>query len=259
MQAGAMHVLIATPCFGAMVHQTYMLSILRLMASPLCGQVRFTLDMLGHDSLITRSRNTLVARFLAQAEATHLLFVDADIGFEPEQLARMLAFDEPVVAGMYPLKVLHWAGAGARLRHGEPAPAAPLLYVGEPCQGVEAERRGEFITARHAGTGFMLLRRDALEAMVRGYPETRYGGIDAYSPGSGEAGPHYALFDCMVAPETGQYISEDWTFCRRWRALGGKVWLDTLGSLTHVGAHEYVGQPALRFGAPDVATLSPAA
>ena len=242
-----MHVLIATPCFGAMVHQTYMLSILKLLCSPLAQRVQFTLEMLGHDSLITRSRNSLVARFLAHPTATHLLFVDADIGFEPEQLDRMLAFAQPVVAGIYPLKLLHWQTAAARQAAGEPAAAAPLLYVGEPCEGAEAERDAGFITAKHAGTGFMLLRRDALDRMVLAYPETRYSGIDAYNPASTEGSPHYALFDCMIAPESGRYISEDWTFCRRWRGIGGKVWLDTLGSLTHVGAHDYVGQPALRF------------
>ncbi len=242
-----MNVIIATPCFGAMVHQAYMLSILKLLCSPLAQRVPFGLEMLGHDSLITRSRNTLVARFLANTAATHLLFVDADIGFEPDQLDRMLAFDQPVVAGMYPLKVLHWQDAAARQRAGEPAAAAPLLYVGEPCRGAEAERDGGFITARHAGTGFMLLRRDALERMAAAYPETRYRGVDAYNPAAAEGTPSYALFDCMISPETGQYISEDWTFCHRWRAIGGKVWLDTLGSLTHVGAHDFVGQPSLRF------------
>ncbi len=242
-----MHVVIATPCFGAMVHQAYMLSVLRLLCSPLAQRVQFTLEMLGHDSLITRSRNTLVARFLAHPGATHLLFVDADIGFEPEQLERMLAFDQSVVAGIYPLKVLHWQAAPARQRAGEPADAAALLYVGQPCEGAAAERNGGFITAQHAGTGFMLLRRDALERMVQAYPETRYRGVDAYSPAAAEGTPSHALFDCMISPESGQYISEDWTFCHRWRAIGGKVWLDTLGSLTHVGAHDYVGQPALRF------------
>lgn len=244
------HVMLATPCFGAMVHQAYMLSILKLLCSPVAQRVQFLLEMLGHDSLITRSRNTLLARFLARPEATHILFVDADIGFEPEQLDRMLAFDQPLVAGMYPLKVQHWdAATSARLQAGETPATAPLLYVGEPCQGAEAERRGEFVTGRHAGTGFMLIRRDAVERMVAAYPETRYRGIDAYAPGAAQDSPQYALFDCLISRETGQYMSEDWTFCERWRSLGGRVWLDTLGRLTHVGAHDYVGNPALRFGA----------
>ena len=241
------HVVIATPCFGAMVHQGYMLAILRLMASPLAARITLGLEMLGHDSLITRSRNTLVARFLAQPEATHLLFVDADIVFEPEQLDRMLAFDRPLVAGMYPLKVRHWGPlAEARQRWGEPAQSASLLYVGEPCTGAEARRDGAFVTALHAGTGFMLIRRDTLMALIEAYPETAYRRIHAYGDAHPEA-LHHALFECRIDPDTGTYVSEDFSFCARWRAIGGEVWLDTQGRLTHVGAHDFAGDPGVRF------------
>jgi hypothetical protein len=57
----------------------------------------------------------------------------------------------------------------------------------------------------------------------------------------------YALFDCMIEPETGHYLSEDYTFCKRWRAIGGKVWLNTKSSLIHIGAHEFLGNPAVRY------------
>ena len=50
----------------------------------------------------------------------------------------------------------------------------------------------------------------------------------------------------MIEPETGHYLSEDYTFCRRWRDIGGEIWLDTQGSLIHVGTQDFVGQPALR-------------
>lgn len=247
--AGAAQVMIGTPCFGGLVHQGYMLSILKLIHTGLGREVGFTLEMLGHDSLITRSRNTLLARFLAQPAATHLLFIDADIAFEPEQIGRMLAFNRELVAGMYPLKVAHWdAAAGARMARGEHPASAPLLYVGSPCTGAEAEREGDFVTGTYAGTGFMLLRRDMLEHMVGAYPETRYRHIDAANAAVPDGSACHALFDCMIEPETGTYLSEDFTFCRRWRALGGKLWLDTRGRLTHVGAHDFAGNPAARFG-----------
>lgn len=63
--------------------------------------VSVSLNLLGHDSLITRARNTLVAQFITVPQATHLMFIDADIGFEPELVHRMLTFDEDVVGGMY--------------------------------------------------------------------------------------------------------------------------------------------------------------
>lgn len=245
------HILIGTPCFGGLVHQGYMLSVLKLAHSPLAREVGFTLELLGHDSLVTRSRNTLLARFMAQPGATHLLFVDADIAFEPEQLGRMLAADKELVAGLYPVKLARWdEAARARLRQGEDPASAPLRFVGSPCTGAEAERDGDFVTGTHAGTGFMLIRRDLVARMIEAYPETRYRRIDAADPAMPQGSECHALFDCMIEPETGTYLSEDFTFCRRWRAIGGTLWLDTRGRLTHVGAHDFTGDPAPRFGAP---------
>jgi hypothetical protein len=54
----------------------------------------------------------------------------------------------------------------------------------------------------------------------------------------------------MIHPETGEYLSEDYAFCHRWRAIGGRIWLDTQCRLTHVGSFEFHGNPAARFAAP---------
>jgi hypothetical protein len=88
-------VFIATPCFGGLVSQHYMQSVIRLIQFASQANFDAALALLGHDSLITRSRNTLVSQFLNTPEATHLLFVDADICFEAEQVYEMLSFDQP--------------------------------------------------------------------------------------------------------------------------------------------------------------------
>jgi len=251
-------VFIATPCFGALLHQSYVQSLIALLQHLSAQDIRMTLGLLGHDSLITRSRNTLLARFLDTPEATHLLFIDADIAFDPQMVERMLRADKEVAAGIYPLKVHNWsAPARARVRGGEPLDSAPLLYVGRLCEGEALERDGAFATAVYAGTGFMMIRRDAVLRMVEHYPETRYRGIHAHTGTGASAGEGYALFDCTIDPETGTYLSEDYTFCHRWRAIGGKIWLDTEGSLTHVGAHDFVGAPLFRFS--EAAALDQAA
>src|ERR1700710_732701 len=87
-------VFVATPCYGGLVGQNYMQSIirLRLQAGPAGFDV--TLGLLGHDSLITRSRNTLVSQFLDVPNATHLMFIDAYIGFDPGQMCGMLCLAE---------------------------------------------------------------------------------------------------------------------------------------------------------------------
>jgi len=238
---------IATPCFGGMITQRYMQSVFSLFQ--LGNNVGFpvTIELLGYDSLITRSRNSLVAKFLDQSEATHLFFIDADIGFELNHVIRMLQFNEDVVAGMYPLKLLDWAHGGmARALSGEPIEAAPLRYVGTPCEGTARETRAGFVTGIYAGTGFMLIKRAAILRMIQAYAHLRYTAAHTQAVPSLSRN-QFALFDCMIDPETKTYLSEDYTFCRRWRDIGGTMWLDTQGALFHVGPHEFYGQPALRF------------
>ncbi|WP_246662988.1 hypothetical protein [Pseudolabrys sp. FHR47] len=240
---------IATPCFGGMVTTGYMSSIMMLMQLAQQHGISVGINMLGRDSLITRSRNTLVSHFLSTEEATHLMFIDADIAFDPELVLRMLAFDEDVVGGMYPAKALNWQPS-ANIVGREPMNTATLQYVGKFCEGDELERRGPFATGVYCATGFMMIKRRVIEQLIEAHPECMYTSDHVYSPGQG--GRHYyALFECMIDPETREYLSEDFGFCRMWRNLGGKIWLDVEGSLTHTGPHDFIGMPALRFGASE--------
>lgn len=246
------HVVVGTPCFGGLVTQGYMLATTNLLM--LGTQMGFGVgvELLGFDSLITRSRNTLVAKFLDQPEATHLLFVDADITFQPVQVLRMAAFGQDIVAGMYPLKVRDWSmEALGRVKSGESLDTAPLRYVGLPCEGAARETAPGFVTGEYAGTGFMMIRRSALERMIAAYPQLKFTAAHD-RPVLNPSPNQYALFDCMIDPETRHYLSEDYTFCRRWRDLGGEIWADFEARLTHVGHAAYTGSliEAMQVGAP---------
>ena len=241
-------IFIATPCFGGLVTKDYMQSIFSLMQTGAQAGIQLTLALLGNDALITRSRNTLVSSFLNDTAATHLLFVDADISFEPEQVMRLLDADKDVVAAMYPIKDYDWETA-ARInsQDGSSLAAAALHYVGTPLVGQNAERDGDFVSAVYAGTGMLLVKRTVLEQMSESYPGLRYNAIHAYPATKASPGTQYALFECMIEEETGLYLSEDFAFCRRWRALGGKIWLDTASKLNHTGPHRFVGNTAPRY------------
>jgi hypothetical protein len=126
-----------------------------------------------------------------------------------------------------------------------------LRYVGVPCQGDDRECRDGFVTGEFAGTGFMLIKRGAIEKMTKAYAETRYTAAHNFTHAK-QSRNLYALFDCMIERETGHYLSEDYTFCKRWRAIGGKVWLNTKSALIHIGAHEFSGDPAVRFPSTEV-------
>lgn len=240
-------IFIATPCFGGLVSQHYMQSVLALVHFASQKGFDATLALLGHDSLITRSRNTLIAQFLSMPTATHLLFIDADISFEPDQIYQMLCFDRDFVAGVYPLKVIDWSNAAIRraATKGESFESAPLLYVGALCSGNELERDGRFATGVYCGGGFMLLKRQAVERMIDAYPESRYKSVHAYSNIKSDV--NYALFECMIDKQTNAYVSEDFGFCQKWRDIGGKIWLDTEGKLTHIGAYSFRGDPQPRY------------
>lgn len=240
-------VFIATPCYGGMVTKEYMQSIISLMHAGAQNNIQFILAMLGNDALITRSRNTLVSSFLNETPATHLLFIDADIGFEPEQVVALLASDKDVVGAMYPIKDYDWDQATRQTTQEETLHEAALHYVGTPVPANKAEWDGQFVTALYIGTGMLLIKRHVIERMTEAYPELQYSGIHAFPRVERKQKPQYALFECLIDRENGLYLSEDYAFCERWRRMGGKLWLNTTGKLTHTGAHRFQGNPAQRF------------
>ena len=142
-------VVVATPCFGGMVNQGYMLSVLKLLQLATGGEFELDVVLMGGDSLITRSRSVLVSRFLDNPRATHMMFIDADISFEPDQFLRLLRLDEDFVAGAYPLKQIDWRALPARAVAGEALWAAGLSYVGQFCTGPELRAKAGFATAKY--------------------------------------------------------------------------------------------------------------
>jgi hypothetical protein len=251
-------VVVATPCYGGLVNQNYMLSVLKLVQHAAGGEFDLDVVLLGGDSLITRSRSVLVSRFLDNPRATHLMFIDADIAFEPEQFLRLLRHGEDFCAGAYPLKQIDWRAVPRRAVAGEPLAAAGLSYVGEFCEGDALRREGGFATAKYAGTGFQLIRRRVFERLIGAHPELKFKAVHTLTNETPNSDNLYALFECAIDPESGVYLSEDYAFCQRWRALGGEIWLDLQSKLTHAGMSYYDGDCAGRYGLrPSVETTPP--
>lgn len=243
------HIFIGTPTFGGMVTQTYMQSVIACMTEAQNFDFTMTLSMIGNDALITRCRNTMVHQFLSVPQASHLLFIDSDIGFTAADINRLLSARKDVIGGLYPLKEHFWDEAtAANVALGEPPQTASLRYVGEAA-GIAADPAPRQRVA-FAGTGFLMISRAAILRMIAAYPETRYRRIDAPNQPAGAqsnaALPAYALFDCTIDPATGTYLSEDFSFCARWRAAGGEVWIDRTLSLIHDGRTVFQGDPAQR-------------
>ena len=245
--SASVNLVVATPCFGGQISVLYAASLFKLQT--LVRSYRdFNLKILfkDGDALITRARASLIAQFLDDPSATHLLFVDADIGFEPEQVLRLVQCGAEMCAAVYPIKQIDWDKVKKTIESGRDNPAAAALkYVFEVDDPNAVVQKKGFVKVRYAGTGFLMIRREALERMCAEYPQLRYRrdhSIDAASASENR----FALFECMIA-EDGTYLSEDFAFCKRWTSMGGEIWADLNSKLHHVGPMAFYGDLSSQF------------
>src|ERR1700737_2059194 len=250
------HLMVATPCFGGQVSSIYAGSVFHLQRAVRSRpNMDLTVLMRDGDALITRARANLVTLFLDNPSATHLLFVDADIGFTPDQVFRLIESGADVVAGVYPIKRVNWDKA-KRALHANPskAPCAGLDSVVEIDDPDRIVVVNGFARARYAGTGFLMIRRHVLERMCE---HPAYASLQFFREHSADAlagSPNrFALFECMIDSNTGTYLSEDFAFCKRWTDIGGEIWADLDSRLDHVGPSIFHGDVASQFAAAPAA------
>jgi hypothetical protein len=177
--------------------------------------IDWTMETMTNESLISRARNTLTAKFLHNKDSTHLMFIDADIGWEPWHLLVMLNAQKDVIGGLYPMKSL------------------PVKWCVNGFDG--AAQEGDLQEVSKTGTGFMLIKRDVFEKL-NAHPATKPFINDIGLPP--ELNPFMkTYFDTAVREN--RYYSEDWTFCENWRDLGGQVWVDKRVLLKHTGTYVF--------------------
>lgn len=176
--------------------------------------VKIEFNFRSGEALVTRARADLTAEFLL-SDATHLMFIDADIGFAPEQVFRLLSFGADVAAAAYPLKRIDWDRARALAQSGRALTEATVLeYVFFPEVKGPMPVNNDFVRVRHTDTGFLMIRRSALQRLCEAHPELRYKHAQREVDLVKDVQYLYALFECMIEPETGLYLSEDYAFCQ---------------------------------------------
>jgi hypothetical protein len=237
------HIVVGTPCFGGATTHYYTRSLLRLQDACRERDIGLSYRLLGGDALITRARNTIVSEFMAEEEATHLLFIDADIGFQPDQVFSLLEADKDVSGAVYPAKGYDWSLIADQARAGRRNLAASALsYVVEFLDETAIHPIGSFARVRYIGTGFMLVRRQVFDTMARHYPALQYRSLNVAGDAALAQDCRYAFFDCTIDPNTQVYLSEDYAFCKRWLDIGGEIWADLQSELIHVGPVPFHGR-----------------
>ena len=193
-----------------------------------------------NESLIQRARNGLVKGFL-QSHATHLLFIDADIRFQAEEVLPMIEADKDVICGIYPKKEVDWDKVNAAAVAGKTdlqghGGAFVFNMAGDSAETGE----DGMIEVRHAGTGFMLIKRGVFEHLIPHVPSYRISSF--IDPETGEyAKPLTHEFFTTSIDAGGALLSEDYNFCELFRKHGGKVHANPFIKLDHVGTYVYTG------------------
>jgi hypothetical protein len=207
---------ISMPCYGGMLTESTFMSFIKWANTARQLGIDWTLETMVNESLISRARNTLTAKFLDMPEATHLFFVDADIGWEPWHLLVLLNRDKDVIAGLYPMKTM------------------PIKWVVNGFDGAETGPDGLQEVSK-AGTGFLLMKKHVFEKLNKHPAVKQYKNDIGLDPKYDQYLKTY--FDTAVRQN--RYYSEDWTFCENWRDLGGKIYVDKRVLLRHSGSYVF--------------------
>lgn len=239
-------VFIATPMYGGNANGLYVKSILDLQGMLTHYGIESRFSFLFNESLITRARNYLVDEFLRSENFTHLLFIDSDIHFDPNDVLAMLALDKDIIGGPYPKKSINWNNVAAALKAKPDVNPGELDkvtgdYVFNPVPGTKQFKVTEPLEVMEIGTGFMMIKREVFHKFKEEYPHLRYKPDHAGQANFDGSRYIHAYFDTVIDPDSHRYLSEDYMFCQYWRAVGGSVWLCPWMKTQHVGTYAFTG------------------
>ena len=231
-------VYLSTPCYGGVCLEQYMESIVNLQLELMRNGIQLFIDTTENESLVHRARNVSVGRYMQKSEADYFMFIDADIHFDPRSVVALINGNHDVAVACYPKKVVMWEQAEKAVREGDDRNMAMLsssLVVNFGAKTLKVEN--DFIKILDGPTGFMLIKRDVFTRMSEKFPELKC--VNDHQNRDIEY--YYALFDCMIDPDTKRYLSEDYAFCRRWQQMGGEIHAHIHTTLGHVGNLPFSG------------------
>ena len=235
-------IFIATPMYGGMCAGFYAQSLIdginKLSASGITTQLSFMFN----ESLIPRARNALVHQFL-KSDCDYMMFIDADIKFDGNDIIPMVIADKDIICGIYPKKEIAWPlvrqaiEAGVpddELKHHTGSFVVNLInYNSEVTVPINKP-----VEIWNGGTGFMLIKREVFDALKDKVPVYRNDVTDlSNNMGYEEV---YEFFACSI-DETRRLLSEDFHFCKIARDAGMKVWAAPWVNLSHIGTYAFEG------------------
>jgi hypothetical protein len=233
-------ILVATPMYNSVCLGTYVKSITDLFLK--CNDLSWKIDLITllNESLVTRARNTLVNGFL-MSDFTHLLFIDADVSFNPQDVIEMVNADKPIIGGMYPQKRLDWFSIENAVKNNVPTEklkryTSTYNFYSENQLPISGERILREVT--HMGTGYMLIQREVFEKLSEKVPEYYTGDGEIFF-GKKEPEKTKEFFTTSIDETYGVLLSEDYDFCKKWISLGEKLYIAEWAYGFHSGTYVF--------------------
>ena len=254
---------LATPMYGGQCAGMFARSVADLSAFCAKHQIPLQMYFLFNESLITRARNYCVDEFM-RSEAQHLMFIDSDIGFNPQDVIALMALqiqheEYDIIGGPYPKKTIAWEKIKHAVDKGiaDEDPAVLDRFVGDfvfnPKSGAGSIRIDEPVEVLEIGTGFMMVTKKAFEKFSESYPELSYKPDHVRTAAFDGSREIMQYFQAEIDPKTKRYLSEDYWFCQKVQNIGLKTWFCPWMKLQHVGTYIFGGSLA------DLASIGAAA
>jgi hypothetical protein len=240
-----MKVAIATPTHDGNVTLEYLHSLRALESEFRKNQIESTLITL-ESTTLAFARNTFASIVKNDKSYTHLLFVDADMGFMPEAVMKLIRSGHAVAGCVYPARQLNLVRFHAASRS-VPSPEQAQLIAADYVASAALERndRGQyvikdgFVRTRRIGMGITLIRREALEELAEKMPELVSNSDKDRYYATAVKGAVLQCFANIYA--NGVLASEDASFCKRWIQCGGEIWALIDQTVVHVGRYKFRG------------------
>jgi hypothetical protein len=235
-----------------MSHGLYVKSCLDLQTVMMRYGIEVKFSFLFNESLITRARNYLVDEFL-RTDFTHMLFIDSDIHFDPNDIVALMALDKDVVGGPYPKKSINWGNIAETARKNpdlNPKELENLVgeYVFNVVKGTQQFQVSEPLEVMEIGTGHMMIKREVFDKMAAEYPTIRYKPDHVGQQHFDGSRYIHAYFDTVIDTKESivgggseRYLSEDYMFCQMWRKMGGQIFLCPWMKTQHIGTYAFTG------------------
>ena len=258
---------VATPMYGGMCNGMYTKSSVDLGKLCQAYEIEVKFFYLFNESLITRARNYFVDEFL-RSDYSHLMFIDSDIAFDPNDVLSLLALSDPdedeatrkeILCGPYPKKVISWEKIKRAVDKGyaDENPGELEKFVGDfvfnPADGTSEIKLDEPVKVLEGGTGFMMIQKDTFKKFDVAYPEMSYIPDHIRTKSFDGSREIMAYFDALIDPESKRYLSEDYMFCQWMTKINVPTWLCPWMKLSHCGSYVFGGS------LPDLARLGASA